>query len=174
MDRQNMMRFLQTDTAKEHPAGFEIPRRNIFDPEDDPVYAMPALKNAKKSEENENAENNGRDSKKKENGSSTLDTSKKAGDNVPALKTEKVVASVSANDNNGGANILGVAVDKKDDASEAAANTCHAVCCGKGCKGKPRFDSIFCSDSCGVSTLQTDLLRTLQYASRLHPSMLRS
>lgn len=49
----------------------------------------------------------------------------------------------------------------------------RAICAKKGC-GKPaRFDSIFCSDACGVSSLESDLLRTIFYSSDIHPSSLR-
>ena len=48
------------------------------------------------------------------------------------------------------------------------------VCARNGCTKSPRFDSLFCSDSCGVSALESDLLRTFQYASDIHPSMLRN
>ena len=49
-----------------------------------------------------------------------------------------------------------------------------AMCVRHGCTKKPRFDSLFCSDSCGVSALESDLLRTFRYASDIHPSMLRN
>jgi hypothetical protein len=48
------------------------------------------------------------------------------------------------------------------------------VCTRNGCTKKPRFDSLFCSDSCGVSALESDLLRTFQYSSDIHPSLLRN
>jgi hypothetical protein len=48
------------------------------------------------------------------------------------------------------------------------------ICSRTGCTKKPRFDSLFCSDSCGVSSLESDLLRTFQYASDIHPSLLRN
>lgn len=49
----------------------------------------------------------------------------------------------------------------------------QAKCQRTGCSQKPRFDSVFCSDSCGVITLEKDLLRTFQYTSDIHPSLLR-
>lgn len=48
------------------------------------------------------------------------------------------------------------------------------ICSRQGCSKKPRFDSLFCSDSCGVSALEGDLLRTFEYASDIHPSLLRN
>lgn len=47
-------------------------------------------------------------------------------------------------------------------------------CARNGCHKKPRFDSVFCCDSCGVNSLETDLLYSLKYAQELHPSVLRS
>jgi hypothetical protein len=49
----------------------------------------------------------------------------------------------------------------------------NETCVRPGCCLKPRFDSLFCSDSCGISVLETDLLRTFQDASDIHPSVLR-
>lgn len=48
------------------------------------------------------------------------------------------------------------------------------VCARKDCYNKPRFDSVFCSDACGVHSLESDLLRTFHYTSDMHPSLLRS
>ena len=49
----------------------------------------------------------------------------------------------------------------------------QALCKKTGCNKSSRFDSIFCSDACGVSTLEGDLLRTFFYSSDIHPSSLR-
>lgn len=49
-----------------------------------------------------------------------------------------------------------------------------STCSRRDCCKKQRFDSLFCSDSCGVSALEHDLLRTFQYSSDIHPSMLRN
>jgi len=51
--------------------------------------------------------------------------------------------------------------------------TLSQICARTGCCAKPRFDSMFCSDSCGISVFETDLLRTFQDASDIHPSVLR-
>jgi len=57
-----------------------------------------------------------------------------------------------------------------DESSFNAENSCAR----SGCKSKRRFDSLFCSDSCGLSCIEKDLLRTFQYASDIHPSLLRN
>lgn len=47
-------------------------------------------------------------------------------------------------------------------------------CVRKDCCNMSRFDSVFCSDACGVACLEADLLRTFNYVSDVHPSLLRS
>jgi hypothetical protein len=65
-------------------------------------------------------------------------------------------------------------VSEADDDDAARRKKEPTVCSRNGCAKKPRFDSLFCSDSCGVSSLESDLLRTFQYASDIHPSLLRN
>ena len=60
-----------------------------------------------------------------------------------------------------------------DDSQNSTKKSEHATCLRKGCKKGARFDSIFCSDACGVSVLESDLLRTFFYSSDIHPSSLR-
>lgn len=63
---------------------------------------------------------------------------------------------------------------RKDGGTEGKEGECeNQICVRPGCCFKPRFDSLFCSDSCGISVLETDLLRTFQDASDIHPSVLR-
>ena len=147
MDRHNMMLFLQNDTSRLHPVGFETPRRNIFDPEDDPVYidsyqesALQDQKSAKKSAKSKRT-------------------------SLP-VAADLAAESVESTDE-----IL--PRDGSDKAVKVFANQ-RRDCIRQGCNRKCRYDSIFCSDSCGVSTLEADLLKTLKYASKLHPPALRS
>ncbi|CAB9516037.1 expressed unknown protein [Seminavis robusta] len=49
-----------------------------------------------------------------------------------------------------------------------------ARCAREGCTRKPRFDSLFCSDSCGLSALEKDLLHSYEESSDIHPSVLRN
>jgi hypothetical protein len=69
-----------------------------------------------------------------------------------------------------------VANDKKLDAEEAehGKEVQQSKCARAGCVNRPRFDSMFCSDSCGVSALELDLLRSFQEGGDIHPSILRS
>jgi len=48
------------------------------------------------------------------------------------------------------------------------------VCIRKDCYNKSRFDSVFCSDGCGVACLEADLLRTFNYVSDVHPALFRN
>lgn len=47
------------------------------------------------------------------------------------------------------------------------------TCARSGCFRRRRFDSIFCSDGCGVLALEVDLMRAIQEAGDIHPSALR-
>ena len=67
-----------------------------------------------------------------------------------------------------------VDTDGENDEDDDPCNNEPTVCSRSGCTKRPRFDSLFCSDSCGVSSLESDLLRTFQYASDIHPSLLRN
>jgi len=138
MDRHNMMLFLQNDTSRLHPVGFETPRRNIFDPEDDPVYIDSSHESVLQYQ--------------KSGKNSTTDLGAKSVDitdeKLPRDGSDNSVKLFFANQRQG--------------------------CIRQGCNQKCRYDSRFCSDSCGVSTLEADLLKTLKYASKLHPPALRS
>lgn len=137
MDRHNMMLFLQNDSSKLHPAGFELTRRNIFDPEEDPV-----------------------------------NDSEQSGFAKPAKSLVNRISEAArvSQPGMGGLTATYTGAAEKDGVTNS---TIYQICARKGCDRRPRFDSIFCSDSCGVSTLEKDLLRSLQYATKLHPSVLR-
>jgi len=46
------------------------------------------------------------------------------------------------------------------------------TCLWKSCQRKKRIDSRFCSDGCGVRTLESDLLLSIKYAEGIHPGYL--
>lgn len=123
-DRHNMLLFLQRDTGKTIPAGFENQVGNIFDPADDDF------------EENDDATGIPSNGKKGEDASNS----------GPSEETE----------------------ENRTDPPPA-----NGVCSRPGCDRRRRFDSIFCCDACGIATLELDLLRTLQDAQDIHPSVLR-
>lgn len=130
MERHNMIQFLENDTRKKAPAGYEKQLRNLFDPDDDEHPA------------------NGDDLV-------TAPSQETQGEEIP-LRSIGRKPPVRRHTNGYGSK------------SE------EAVCARIGCCKKPRFDSLFCSDSCGVSELERDLLRALYIAGELHPSMMRT
>ena len=52
-------------------------------------------------------------------------------------------------------------------------NSQASLCVRPGCPMPHRFDSLFCSDACGVHVLERDLLNAFHEASDIHPSVLR-
>jgi hypothetical protein len=63
--------------------------------------------------------------------------------------------------------------ERDNESSSKRPAPCNLKCLQRDCTIKPRFDSLFCSDACGVCVLQNDLLRTFNYSSDMHPSTLR-
>jgi hypothetical protein len=92
---------------------------------------------------------------------------------IEDLKSESAISEIADDDEN---KLKGVEVLLDANAQHELTNASHenACCTRMGCHQKPRFDSVFCSDSCGVSALETDLLQSLKYAQELHPTVLRS
>jgi hypothetical protein len=83
-----------------------------------------------------------------------------AGSEPPPLAIEEATTEIVPED--------GASGDEEEQQKEPS------TCSRRDCTKKQRFDSLFCSDSCGVSALESDLLRTFQYSSDIHPSMLRN
>lgn len=132
-DRHNMMLFLQQDSRRDKPVGYEKQRINIIDPEDDEVPVMGSQLELAALEEQMHSHE------------AAVTPDEEVGRRISAaLRTNNTIA----------------------------APTTH--CVRVGCPRKPRFDSIFCSDACGVSALQMDLLHAFQYANDIHPSLLRT
>merc|ERR1719223_2421065 len=46
------------------------------------------------------------------------------------------------------------------------------MCIRPNCNKPSRFDSSFCSDACGVATVEVDLLRSFEYSTEMHPYIL--
>jgi len=157
MDRHNMMLFLQSDTSKLHPAGFEFPRRNIFEPKEDPANDHEQTDSAKSLESFDKIHSD----LKAKRASCSADIIKEEDARSSGMKE----LTINSTDEN-------IAKHRRDE--HASKTRSYCACYLQGCDKKSRFDSIFCSDSCGVSTLETDVLRSLQYADKLHPSLLRS
>lgn len=150
-DRHNMMLFLQQDVRADKPVGYEKRRRNIFDPEDDEVLPVASPES---DQDNEDEDNN-------DDGGDYYHHS--------AAEESAVVEYAYAF----GRRARKVKMNNNTATSNNSQNTSRP-CARKGCRFRCRFDSIFCSDACGVSGLELDLLHAFQYSTDIHPSLLRS
>lgn len=61
----------------------------------------------------------------------------------------------------------------ENETCDESSSQLQSCCARSGCSRTPRFDSLFCSDGCGVSAIESDLLLSFQDAGELHPSVLR-
>lgn len=133
-DRHNMIVFLQRDTSKAKPAGFENEMKNIFDPADDEVDSLDQQTLWDKLE-------------------------------TPSVwKTDQSLDGDDQTQNR---------FSNKSTMSPTSVPVLNNVCARIGCKRPHRFDSRFCSDACGVATVEISLMHAIQDASDLHPSVLR-
>jgi len=149
-DRHNMMLFLQQDVRADKPVGYEKRRRNIFDPEDDEVLPVVSIEPEQTNDDEDN--NNDGGDHHYHSAAEEYTFGRKA------RKITGARTSTATNNN--------TATSKNQNTSR---------CCARnGCRFRCRFDSIFCSDACGVSALQLDLLHAFQYSTDIHPSLLRS
>ena len=151
-DIHNMILFLQNDTSKDHPVGFEKFRRNIFDPEEDPVSAFV------EDHKSESTLSDGSVLPADVHNDSELN-------GVTALMHADMKLEPITNHSN---------LTKKMKVEKSGVRAESMRCIRIGCQQMCRFDSVFCSDSCGVSTLEMDLLSSLKYVQDIHPSTLRS
>ena len=126
-----MILFLQDDTGKEHPIGYEKSRRNIFNPADDDK------------------------GQQEPNGTGVAGTASANGQEPEGIAS------------------MGRRARRQSFATTSESAT-NQTCARLGCTKQPRFDSVFCSDSCGVSELERDLLHSLLYAGDIHPALLRA
>lgn len=92
---------------------------------------------------------------------------------VEDLKSESTMSDEDSKMKGVEALMGGCETDISDDGRSKSQDESN-ICARVGCQQKPRFDSAFCSDSCGVNALEVDLLHSLKYAQELHPSVLRS
>jgi hypothetical protein len=163
-DRHNMLLFLMRDTQREVPVGYENYGRNLFDP-DEPGMALEdeepvevVVEDSTTTTTTTAASNNGND----DDANDTTAPGRIATASFKAKTTAHVSNEVNNDDDEDHAEIED---DEKEDES---------ICIHPNCTRKRRFDSVFCCDACGVSVLETDLLRSFHDSSNLHPSVLRS
>jgi hypothetical protein len=154
-DRHNMIVFLQRDTAKEKPTGLEDHVVNIFDPaDDDLVEQAPGATTELNSVPVVEVVNT--------NAEEVRDTEDNYDELRKQLYEDSKLVSESENQESEGMEL-----------NVASTNSTRRTCVRVGCRNRRRFDSQFCSDACGVSVLEQDLLQTLQEAGEIHPSILR-
>ena len=152
-----MMLFLRRDTSREHPSGFEIPRSNFFDPNED-----------NSDDDTDGALHDGFISKFQANAKDESDVEKEElGKSTVGVPSSQSLSSKTQNECVKAIDDPQLCVDEEDSSNQEC-------CAREGCKRKPRFDSVFCSDSCGVSALEKDLLHSFEYAHSIHPSLLRT
>jgi hypothetical protein len=145
-DRHNMMNFLIRDIRREAPIGYEKQPKNYLDPEVDfglSVVVQPSKGSAHMDEAFETYENDS--SEERQLFSSMLHTHDEDPEENPNVQ----------------------------DPLEHLTRRPRCKCSRTGCTEYPRFDSLFCSDGCGILAMETDLLRSFQDAGELHPSVLR-
>lgn len=130
-----MIQFLEHDTRKEYPAGYEKHLRNIFDPDDD-EHRVQDLASSPSQESQEEAD------------------MEPYQEMLVGRRPPSCLASRLGDDET---------ISQEE-----------MVCARRGCCKTPRFDSIFCSDSCGISALERDLLGAMYLAEEMHPSLMRA
>jgi len=152
-DRHNMTLFLQWDTSREYPVGFENPCLNFFDPAEDDQNEQHFFNDDMIDEDNGDIE---------EDDDQSIDGNK-------SIHSPSSPIPVNHEENSG--RIFSRSAKKKRLSPKKGSDS---VCLRPLCKKKPRFDSTFCSDACGILTMEKDLLYSLQYASNdMHPYQLR-
>jgi hypothetical protein len=193
-----MILFLQSDVARDNPLGYEVERRNFFDPLDDPIIEDKVGKGEDQDskcaprideQSNKSTESSSMWCKSQREISdgdkqsaarlappNVRDTSFQQKRNRDGSVTPYIIDSndekKSRNEEiwEGGK----VAADRSDDKEDQSSFPSPIVTCARAsCDRLPRYDSLFCSDACGVSQLERDLLDALEYSEEVHPSQLR-
>jgi len=158
MDLHNMILFLQNDLARSTPIGFENPHYNYFDPADDEYRHDQYGKGKKQAsiweEGSELKERNPQDTgidddSKDEMSDQSADKSSFHGKDIQQTNNKNKSYFVSSHRN-------------KD-----------ISCLRSDCHRKARFDSVYCSDGCGVHVAESDLLDSFKFAINMHPHLLR-
>lgn len=169
-----MTLFLEWDTARENPVGFEKPCVNFFDPAEDD-QDLPHFNFEDINDDNENDEddkNSQPESKKVDDGNNSNNlhlSSSEITEAATALTPASIPSSFVRNNDENRGRIRARSTRVRNSPKRKK----RLYCIRPGCKKKPRFDSAFCSDGCGIITMEKDLLSSLQYASDMHPYELR-
>ena len=192
-----MILFLQNDINKKRPVGYEVERSNFFDPLEDPDIEQEGKNepndDTSGSSSESNEENDNESSDASSTGSSSpincsSDRESTEGHTSSVRYDSSTVGgseSLAADAQDAGGNTTMSAHESSEetseiDSSDEEENDAGAVkkasplqCARPLCRRKSRHDSIFCSDACGVTVLELDLLHSLQYSEDMHPSQLR-
>ncbi len=204
-----MILFLQNDVARDNPLGYEVERRNFFDPLDDPIIedklgksedqdskCAPHIdKQSNKSTEScsmwctsqrkiSDVDSDCKQSAARLAPPNVRDTSFRQSRNLDGSATPSIMVSndekmlpSDTNQTSRTEDILdgGIcAADRSEDKEDQSSFPSPVVTCARASCGRlPRYDSSFCSDACGVSQLERDLLDALEYSEEVHPSQLR-
>jgi hypothetical protein len=182
-----MTLFLQWDTERECPVGFEKPYLNFFDPAEDDHDKQTSFIFDNTNEDDDNDDNEEEEKKTESQHSSSNNTinsnddefqdeEESGEDNISIASTEtpqtpqtpRSMSLLARNTNENKGRIIGRSAKVRH-----SPRINKQQCMRLGCNKKPRFDSAFCSDGCGVLTMEKDLLCSLQYASDMHPYELR-
>lgn len=153
-DRHNMILFLERDTEKRYPAGFENPQLNFFDPEEDHVR-LACVNDKTANDSLKNLMIGDADSAYDSESNACQEDEDDIG---PKISVGNILEP-----------ILGRTKGTNTKKSKVSKH-----CVRPGCTRKPRFDSTFCSDACGVSVMEADLLRSMTFANNMHPFHLRN
>ena len=194
-----MTLFLQNDTMQKYPAGFEKARLNFFDPAEDIQRSYEKLERQEE-EENETkdeysdefqSEKKRRRLKRKHDLDSTTQLFEEVLCSDRKSKDLRDDSDESDNDNDdesshcsriGASNSSSPSLEIEAESDSNENSVCLAggkglqcaICIRPNCKKPSRFDSSFCSDACGVATVELDLLRTFEYSTEMHPYILRN
>jgi hypothetical protein len=215
-----MILFLQSDVARDYPLGYEVERRNFFDPLDDPIVedkmgkgedqvdkcqstAAPQIdeQSNKSTESSSLCSTSHREKSDVDNDakqsvamfappsvrgtsfhqSINLDGSVVApqivdsnGEVIVSPNTDEKILNEEIRDGSICAAADQIVENRSEDKADQSSFRSPVVTCARASCGRvPRYDSLFCSDACGVSQLERDLLDALEYSEEVHPSQLR-
>lgn len=154
-DLHNMILFLERDEKRQCPIGFERPLFNFFDPEED--HCRLAFQNKNYSDDSSTSSDENSESE-----------SPSDHEDIPESKQDH---DTNKSTNNQSDVVLG---RYKPSTITKKRTKVKRHCIREGCNRKPRFDSAFCSDACGVHVMQQDLLRSLSFVNGMHPSRLHN
>jgi len=169
-----MILFLERDIARKTPIGFDDVRRNIFDPSDNseiPFIERSSSRSVTKKRrkdplivEDQDLTSIGMEPCHEESpiphelGPSEIPCATTDGDEKSSSYTGRIARkqskplAISLDNRKQVDDKISLSEDKKPSSEK-----CIRFCCSES----RRFDSLFCSDGCGVASMESDLLRSL-------------